>query len=215
MSTPTFSESLRLDSPEWLRLQEHPFFLAIYRDALPEDAFRRYLLIEHAFVGTAVRIFAYALTKAPDREAESHLVRILAGLTDDQMGFFAEAFEALGLTPASPDDLPPGADALEKGMLGIAAAGSFDQISVAMLAAEWTYLTASERALRSPPRDPHLTRWLEIHVTDPFRGQVRWLRDRVDQAVKQSPALGSDLRKTFRTALTMEVAFHDAAMERS
>jgi thiaminase/transcriptional activator TenA len=196
-------------------MQVHPFVAAVEDDALPADALRRYLIIECGFVDAAVTIFGQALIQAPAPDARRALTRILSGLTDDQMGFFERAFAQLGVTgtpwraPA-----PPRAEMLRRGMLGIAAFGGYAETLTAMLAAEWTYLTFCDRALRRRISDPILREWLELHVAAPFRDQVAWLRGEVDALGAAADATGRDrLLATFRTALELEIAFHAACLE--
>jgi thiaminase/transcriptional activator TenA len=210
-----FSEQLRDAAPEWDRMQSHPFVCAVEEDKLSADALRRYLIIECGFVDAATTIFGQALIHAPTPDARRALTRILSGLADDQMGFFDRAFARLGVM-GSPwrDPAPPRAEMLRRGMLGIAAFGGYAETIVAMLAAEWTYLAFCDRALLRQVSDPTLREWLELHVADPFRDQVAWIRREVDGLGAEADARDRKrMIAVFRTALELEIAFHTACLD--
>lgn len=210
-----FSDRLREAAPEWDRMQAHPFVRAVEDDALTADALRRYLIIECGFVDAATTIFGQALIQAPTAEARRVLTRILSGLAEDQMGFFERAFLRLGVTGAPwREPAPPRAEMLRRGMLGIAAFGGYAETLSAMLAAEWTYLTFCDRALRGEVSEPILREWLELHVAAPFREQVAWLQSEVDRigAACDLPTRDGML-SAFRTALELEIAFHAACLD--
>jgi thiaminase/transcriptional activator TenA len=210
-----FSDFLRASAPEWKRMQAHPFVTAVENDALSSEALRRYLIIECGFVDAATTIFSHALIHAPTSDARRALTRILSGLAGDQTGFFERAFARLGVV-GSPwrEPAPPRAEMLRRGMLGIAAFGGYAETVTAMLAAEWTYLTFCDRASRRQVSDPTLREWLELHVADPFRDQVAWLRGEVDTLGAAADASDRDrLLAVFRTALELEIAFHAACLD--
>ena len=200
----------------WQRMVGHRFCHDMAEDCLPEAAFVRYLRYEHAFVRTAIAIFAYALAKAPTPADQDHLLDVLNGLAGEQQSYFQRTFAALGLDAAVfPDDaLPPSARGLREGVLAIAVAGGFAEILAAMLAAEWMYLTWCQEAHRRQPRQRAPADWIRLHVEPGFRDQVRWLTDRLDAL---SPALGPPVRqrcrKHFGRVLELEIAFHDAPYE--
>src|SRR5260370_32896329 len=107
-------------------------------DRLLPDAFVRYLRYEHAFVRSAVEIFAHALILAPTVDDRAHMVAILQGLVGEQENYFQNRFTAMGLPPQplSERELPDRALAPSEGALTIASRGTFEEIISAMLAAE-------------------------------------------------------------------------------
>ena len=215
MTERRFTELLReAAADEWSRMQGHPFVRAIEANALPPDAFRRYLIIECGFVDAAITIFGYALVKAPDLATRRELVTILRGLTEDQMPFFIKAFAELGVT-GEPwrEPAPPAAGMLREGMLGFAAHGGFAEVLTAMLAAEWTYREFCGRCLERGITNSILRRWLELHVAPPFDRQVAWLRTTIDLiAFERNVEEQARLITVFRTALELEIHFHGAAL---
>jgi len=209
-----FSDWLRQSSePLWTRMIEHRFVRDMASDAMPPDAFKRYLVYEHAFVDTAVTIFGYALVRAPSIREQKRLAEVLRGLTDDQNGYFDRAFDAL----AVPEDLrrapplPAAVLAFRDGMLVVAAHGAYEDIIAAMLGAEWMYLTWCQAAHARRPANALAAEWIELHVARPFADQVAWMRDQLDRLGPQlSSRRQARAAEAFRRTLALEIDFHDA-----
>lgn len=209
-----FCEWLRVESQAtWQAMIEHRFCCDMSADQLSDTAFLRYLRFEHAFVHAAISVFAYALAKAPTAADQDHLIGVLGTLAGEQEDYFRRAFARLGVdtNPLPSARLPEAARALRDGLLAIAERGSFAEILSAMLAAEWMYLTWCEQAHAKAPRREAPADWIKLHVEPGFRGQVAWLRQRLDQL---GPILSSSLQARcadhFGRVLALEIAFHDA-----
>jgi thiaminase (transcriptional activator TenA) len=197
----------------WDRMQKHRFVTEIEHDRLAPEVFKRYLVYEHAFVETAISIFAYALARASTPSQRQTLVIILRALVEDQIDYFNRAFAHFAIDPG--EELrrhrPAGLLMFKNGMLGIAASGTYAEIMVTMLAAEWMYMTWSERVLRRPSRDAWIREWVSLHTEQPFVEQVNWLQGQVDDAGKTLTATERNhLAEVFLTALELEIIFHDA-----
>lgn len=212
-----FSDWLKASNRDlWERMVGHRFCRDMAEDRLPDTAFVRYLRYEHAFVRTAVSTFAFALAKAPTPADQDHLLGVLNGLAGEQQSYFQRTFASLGLdTEVLPEvALPPAARGLRDGVLAIAPAGAFVEILAAMLAAEWMYLTWCEEAHGRRPQRRAPADWIRLHVEPDFRGQVAWLRRRLDDL---GPTLAAPVRQRcqahFGRILQLEVAFHDAPYE--
>lgn len=190
----------------------HPFVRDLAADRLPEAAFDRYLLIEGAFVETAIAIFGYAVAKASDLDDRRKLIASLDGLAHGQMDYFRDAYARRGLVPDPALQSDPRVAAFRDGMLAIARDGDFADIITAMFAAEWMYWTWCDAHRDAILRDPMRRDWIALHAAPDFRDQARWLRDRVD-------CLGADLSADRQQALIalfghvqrLEIGFHDAA----
>jgi len=212
-----FCDWLRQSSgPLWAAMVGHRFTQDMAGDRLPPDAFLRYLRYEHAFVRTAILIFAQALIKAPAATDRVELVGVLGGLTGEQEAYFQDRFKALGLPgEALPDGaLPSPALALSEGALAIAAQGCFEEILSAMLAAEWMYHDWCSAAHAARPRQPGPAEWIALHVAPGFARQVAWLKARLEAL---GPRLDSGRQQHcanhFARMLRLEIAFHDAPYE--
>ena len=70
-----FCDWLRRSSgPLWAAMVGHRFTQDMAGDRLPPEAFLRYLRYEHAFVRTAILIFAQALIKAPAEKRKALVI---------------------------------------------------------------------------------------------------------------------------------------------
>lgn len=190
----------------------HRFVADIAADRLPAAVFDRYLAYEGAFVGTAVRIFALAVAKAPDVAAQRHLVAVLDALANGQVGYFETTFAARGIDLDAHDLLHPDVVAFRDGMLAIATGGVYLDILTAMFAAEWMYWTWCSAIAPSRISDPHVRDWVVLHAADEFARQARWLRDQIDAAGRSLPEPeAAQLSRLFGQVLSLEIAFHEAA----
>jgi thiaminase (transcriptional activator TenA) len=96
-------------------------------------------------------------------------------------------------------------------VLALAASGSFPEILAAMLAAEWMYLTCCADAHARGPRREAPARWIRLHVEPAFRGQVEWLKGRLDELGPTLPVeQQSRCAESFGRVLALKIAFHNA-----
>jgi thiaminase/transcriptional activator TenA len=214
-----FCEWLRYSSgPLWEAMVDHRFTRDMAADRLPPEAFVRYLRYEHAFVRSAVEIFARALILAPTVDDRAHMVAILAGLSGEQEDYFQSRFKAMGLSPEPlPDrELPDLALALSEGALAIAARGTFEEILSTMLAAEWMYHHWCTAAHAARPRQDGPAEWIALHVAPGFADQVAWAKGRVDAlGPRLDPARQVRCADSFARMLRLEIAFHHTPYESS
>jgi len=198
----------------WDEMQAHRFVRDIEADRLPRPVFARYVAYEHGFVETAILIFGHAMLKAPDFTARRWLCGVLHALSGEQLGYFDRALASLGAGPSRPGPAPPAAAALGGFMLGVAESGSYLDILVVMLAAEWMYATWCARAAQCPISDPDVAEWVQMHAAPEFRAQADWLRTGVDAGGADIDATAlRRLSDLFGTALRLEVAFHATPYE--
>lgn len=204
----------------WDEMQAHRFVRDIEADALPREVFARYVVHERAFVETAILIFGHAMLKAPDLAARRRLCGILHGLGSEQLDYFDRVFATLdtampvpGPRPSQPGPSQPVA-AFDRYMLGVAETGSYLDILVIMLAAEWMYATWCGRACRRTISDPEISDWVRLHAEPGFLAQAEWLMAGVDASgMDISAASFAQLSDLFGTALRLEIDFHHAAYE--
>lgn len=200
---------LSRNAPLLEQMLAHPFVTQISDNTLPKEAYHRYLVFEGAFVETAISIFALATLKAPDLKSKRWLIGVQQALANDQMAYFEETFEALGIDA---DILVPSAvTEFDQGMLEIAQRGDFLDIVTAMFAAEWMYLQWCRRAAGQTMRDTHVRRWVDLHADADFAAQAHWLKDTIDRH-----AHADDLERLaalFGRVTELEIAFHSAPFE--
>lgn len=213
---PSLSQRLRAANQDiWDEMQAHRFVRDIEAGTLPRAVFRRYVVYEHAFVETAILIFAQALLKAPDLTARRRLCGVLNGLGGEQLGYFDRVFAALHVAPHDPGKaLPASVTAFDRGMLRMAETGSYLDILTIMLAAEWMYATWCGRAQQTPISDPEIADWVRLHAETEFLAQADWLKAQLDAAAPQvDEAEFERLASLFGHALRLEIDFHTAPYE--
>lgn len=87
---------LACEADRWPLLTEHPFVLATADGTLPEVAFDRWLLEDHAFVVEFRRFLAGVLTLAPDEASRDVLAGGISALTPE-LALFRTELERRGL----------------------------------------------------------------------------------------------------------------------
>jgi thiaminase/transcriptional activator TenA len=211
-----FALTLRAENAEpWEAMQEHRFVRDIIAGRLDPQVFRRYLIFEHGFVETAILIFGHAMLKAPGFAQRRRLIAVLHSLAEEQLGYFAQVFAALGLAPSrAACPFPDAVRRFDGGMLTIAEGGSYADIVAIMLAAEWMYGTWCLRAAACESGEPELRHWVRLHAEPPFLEGVDWLMRETDRAAAAMDAAGRHrMSRLFGDALRLEIAFHAAAYE--
>lgn len=211
---PLSDEILKSSTDVWDRMQACRFVADIMADTLDPEAFRRYLVHENMFVETAILIFGYMLVKAPDLETKRRVVRILKALSEDQIAYFHDTFEALGMKESEWRDLdmPTAVAAFRDGMLATAAHGTYAEIVASMFAAEWMYWTWCTHAIAGTITDPLLREWVELHTREDFTSQAHWLRQQLDKAGNHMDEPERErIAQLVRRVLELEIHFHDAA----
>jgi len=208
-----FSDWLRdRAEPAWTRAVEHRFTHEIADDTLDEAVFKRYLTNEYSFVITAATLLGYAIAKAPSMDEKARLAEGLRGLTTDQRAFFMRAFEALEIPEAvwSAPIEDSAVLAFRDTTIRAAAHGGYEETLATMLAAEWMYVTWSQRAHRRP-RHPYYAEWIALHVAPAFEGHANWLRERLDHyGPLLPPYRQNEVAYIFKRTLELEIGFHDA-----
>jgi thiaminase/transcriptional activator TenA len=212
--TPLSDRILADNQDVWEAMQAHRFVRDIEEDRLDPAVFRRYLAYENAFVETAILIFGYAMVKAPGLDEQRWLIGVLKALSEEQIAYFRNAFDELGMPPAEWRDItmPGPVASFRDGMLAIAAHGPYVDGIAAMFAAEWMYWTWCRRAAGRTITDPVLRRWVDLHAHEDFADQARWLRRQIDAAgAEMGERSRRHLSGIFRRALELEIDFHTAA----
>ncbi|MEF8757552.1 MAG: TenA family protein [Halobacteriales archaeon] len=212
-----FSDWLRERSePAWSEAVDHRFVRELGSGTIDEDAFRRYLVQDYAFVGNLAGLVGRAIADAPSMGAKRRLGTFLASLTSEENDYFERSFDALDIPEADrtdPDRLPV-TEALED-LLGRAGReGDYEEALAVLLPAEWCYLEWATDLEDADPDAFYLAEWIDLHATEDFAGFVTWLRGELDRT---GPELSSRRQRRvarhFRRTMTLERAFFDAAYD--
>ncbi|NIF87888.1 MULTISPECIES: TenA family protein [unclassified Burkholderia] len=214
MEHPSHSARLRAHNlAHWDAMQAHRFVADIQADALPDAVFANYLRYEHRFVETAVTIFGHALVKAPDFASKRWLAGVLHALATEQIPYFEAMFARLGITALPPEAvLPEPVRAFDRGMLEIAANGSYHDAIVAMMCAEWMYSEWCGAAARKTISHPGIRAWVDLHADEAFTRQALWLREQID-SIPDEHFDFAGANAVFAKALALEIDFHSAAYQ--
>jgi thiaminase/transcriptional activator TenA len=214
MEPQSHSERLKAKNLErWNEMQSHRFVRDIKGNVLPGAVFANYLRYEHLFVETAITIFGYALVKAPDLASKRWLAGVLHALSTEQIPYFESVFDSLDVQPLSPGDLlPRHVKAFNQEMLEIAEKGSYYDVIVAMMCAEWMYADWCAAAGQGSIANQSISAWVLLHTDETFKKQALWLKRRIDSL----PDAHFDFERAnavFAKALALEIDFHSAAYE--
>lgn len=187
--------------------QQVRFIVESTDGSLSDEDFRRYLVIEGAFVLTAVRILGLVVAESTSLDDASDHVMSMSNLVGEQRAYFAglrEQFPYDGNT----EELIDSSSVLSRYALGLAQHEGRNAALVAMFAAETLYLSWCRRAMTiSTEREPALQEWIAMHTRPAFAAQVDALAREVD---RMDAVDDSTLDRWFEGMLAAENEFHNA-----
>lgn len=175
---------------------------------LSDTGFRKYLVIEEAFVLTAVQILGLVVAESESLDDALDHVVSLSNLVGEQRRYFAD------LRSEFPYDGDVGAlvarsSELTRYALGLVREHGRAAALVGMFAAETLYLSWCREAMAvDVSREPALQHWIAMHTEPGFVGQVQALAAEVDRMPR---TITNDmLDDWFSGMLSAEDSFHGA-----
>jgi thiaminase/transcriptional activator TenA len=193
--------------PNLAAAQQVRFIVQSTDGSLSDEDFRRYLVIEEAFVLTAVRILGLVVAESTSLDDASDHVMSMSNLVGEQRAYFAglrEKFPFDGNT----EELIASSSVLSRYALGLAQHEGRNAALVAMFAAETLYLSWCRTAMESSAeREPALQEWIAMHTRTAFAAQVAALAHEVD---RMDAVDDETLDRWFEGMLAAENEFHDA-----
>ncbi|NMM90905.1 transcriptional regulator [Rhodococcus sp. SRB_17] len=187
-----------------------PFIEETIGGTLSDEGFRRYLVIEEAFVLTAVKVLGLVVAESPTLDEAFDHVTSMSNLVGEQREYFAQLrsrFPFAGDTEALVEE----SSVLSKHALTLAREEGRAAALVGMYAAESLYLAwCREAAAVDVEREPAMQEWVLMHTAPPFVAQVAVLACEVD-AMPES-VTDEDLDRWFAGMLSAEIDFHDVAV---
>jgi thiaminase (transcriptional activator TenA) len=192
--------------------REAKFITDAIDGTLSDGDFRRYLVIEEAFVLTAVRVLGLVVAESESLDDALDHVISLSNLVGEQREYFADLRSRY---PYEGDvaELVEKSSVLSDYALELARARGRAAALVGMFAAESLYLSWCREAMAvAADREPALQDWIEMHTQPSFVAQVHGLAREVD-AMPDSID-DATLDDWFGGMLDAEIAFHDAATGR-
>lgn len=216
-SQQSFSEQLRAGSePDWGAATAHRFVGELANDLIADADYARYLILDYAFLDILVSHVGQAVATAPGMPEKRRFSDFLGVLTGDEDDYFLRSFAAMGVAEA--DWRRPSGHAVVSGfrqlMLGGEKKQSYGEVLASLLAVEWVYLTWAKSVAGQAPARFYLKEWIDLHTDPGFQAFVGWMRSEMDRV---GPTLSSgerqSVRDLFNRAVSLEVAFFDAAYE--
>ncbi len=212
---PRFTDRLRdAVADDWAAATDHRFTRELGSGTLDDEAFRRYLIQDYAFVDDLTAAFATAVADAPSMSARRPYVEFLDTLTDAENDFFERAFDGHEIPDAARTD-PELSEptAAFRDLLGRARGdGGYAETLAVLVPAEWVYLTWASREAGEPPENPLYDEWIELHAAPEFAEFVGFLRAELDRVGPElSPRRRDRVEWLFARTVALEVAFFDDA----
>ncbi len=212
-----FTDWLRAQAgPTWTEAVEHPFTQQLRAGTLDDEAFRRYLVQDYAFVETLVGAFGHAVGDAPTMAGKSRLSDFLGVLTSDEDDYFERAFDALDVPDQERTEpaLTPATRAFEDLLERATRQGGYAETLAVLVPAEWVYLSWATPEPEESPAQFYFDEWIALHANEAFESFVGWLRAELDrEGAAASPRRQARLERLFRRTVELEVAFFDAALD--
>jgi thiaminase/transcriptional activator TenA len=209
-TAPRFTDWLR-ERSSWTAATAHPFVCELVDGSLDDEAFRRYLRQDYAFLDELASLVGHAAGDAPTTAARAELAGFLGTLTDDEDDYFERSFAALDVPEESYRDPPLAPVTREfRTLLGLAAReGGYAESLAVLVPVEWVYLSWARDAGARPERF-YLAEWIDLHADPSFAEFVGWLRGELD---RYGPDLDERrqrrIAELFEHAVDLEAAFFE------
>ncbi len=194
----SFSEHLKkIGQPVWDAQFTHPFVKGLGDGTLPQQKFRFYILQDALFLFELARVFAAAACKAPETESMGHFTKLASDTIVVERALHQDYGKLWNMTEPQMTAMPmaPTNYAYTRHLLHVAETGTAAEITVAALPCAWIYCEVGSHLLRNgpPPVNHPYKNWLSLYASPEFAEVARWMRDKVDQWVKNAGA-GEKLR---------------------
>ncbi|WAT10253.1 TenA family protein [Rouxiella badensis] len=211
----SFTERLLAENQElWQGMQQHRFVTDIEQGALTARVFNQYLVFEGDFVATAIKIFSYAVIKAPEICQQRWLIGVLDALANEQMAYFECVMTKRNISLDGYRRSSPEVYRFSQGMLRAAETGSYAEILTLMFAAEWMYYHWCARVSQNEIESPDVKDWVAMHAEETFISQANWLKIELDCCAENMPEREKiQLSELYAQVLQWEIDFHSAAYE--
>ena len=189
---------------------EHRFVRGLKDGSLPLDSFKEYIGQDAFFLEAFARAYALALAHGTKRESLHEFAELLSGVLKElelHEGYAAEW--KVRLEGVSPGDVTL---AYTDFLLSTAALGSVGETCAAMTPCMRLYaFLGQELAKERVVEDNPYAEWIETYSDPEFEALADRLEGLLDRHAADTPAV----RAAYRRAMTLEVAFFEANVERA
>jgi thiaminase/transcriptional activator TenA len=183
----------------------HPFVRGLATGALPRAVFAGYVAQDAWFLEAFARAYALAGEHCPDEQGRAAFARLRAGVTEElrlHRGYAARW--GVDLATVRPH---AATTAYTTFLLDIAAGGDTGRTCAALAPCMRLYAFLGRELEAAADPDTPYREWIATYASPDFAA----LAAELDALLDAYAAPGAPVRETYRTAMTLELAFFDAA----
>lgn len=201
----------------WEAAVGHRFVAELFAGSVDDAVMRKYLIQDYQFFDSFLSMLGACVAYADEVGPKLRFAKQLGFLEADEDSYFITAFAEVGVP--TPEYVGPQLTGPTEGFRDLmdeaVASGSYPQLVVVLVVAEWLYLDWGEREEALPQRRVH-TGWIELHRGEAFRGWVQFLVDELERVFPtdgdaDSVETRSRLEGIWGRAVDLELAFFDEA----
>lgn len=167
----------------WEREKSHPFVLGMGDGTLHPERFRFYLQQDTLFLVQYAKVFALAVTKAPDMKTMAYFAQLCADTLNVEMELHRSYCAEFGITPADLEAASPSQTTIGYSghLLQVALGGGLADIIAAVLPCQWGYAEiAAHLKNQGMPDEPRYRKWIEMYASEEFKAYGQWLREQME-----------------------------------
>ena len=199
----------------WEREKAHPFVRGMGDGSLPAERFRFYLEQDYLFLIEYAKVFALAVTRAPQVETMAYFAQLCSDTLNGEMALHRSYCAEFGITPADLEaaQATPTTVGYTGHLLRVALSGGLAEICAAVLPCQWGYAEiAAHLRAQGMPAEPRYRKWIEMYASPEFEAYGRWLRERLEAlAPGLSAAQVQRLKAIFHASSRWEYLFWEMA----
>lgn len=189
---------------------EGSFVRGVADGTLPRGSFEHYVAQDAFFLEAFAKAYALALSRSPDREGLYRFSELVNGVIEElelHAGYAKRWSVDLARVEPQPATL-----AYTDFLLSTAALGSAGETCAAMTPCMRLYaFLGGELSKRETPENNPYAEWIRTYSDPAFEDLAKTLEDLLDRYAGDSPKV----RSLYRRAMSLEVAFFEAALERT
>lgn len=201
-------------SAEWRAYTEHPFTDSLAAGALPEAAFRHYLVQDYLFLIEFARAYALAVYKSPDLADMREAAAGLSAILDVEMNLHVKLCAGWGLSPNDLERAPPASEMLAytRYVLDAGMRGDLLALKVALAPCVIGYAEIATRlaakSSATAATNPYRV-WIAEYAGAPYQEVAANARAHLDNLAERyvTPARESELIAIFKEATRLEADF--------
>ncbi|MBI4639710.1 MAG: thiaminase II [Candidatus Tectomicrobia bacterium] len=214
--TERFTDYLhRCAAPIWEAQHQHPFVLGIGDGTLDAEKFKHWVKQDYLYLIDYARLFALAVTKAPDLETMTKFAKLVHSVLNVEMNLHRSYARQWGISAEELEktEKAPTCQAYTDFLLRTAAVGSFTELVAALLPCMWGFCEIGLMLARQGmPSEPRYEEWIRMYSSPEFVDLTDWTRDLMDRCAAGLPKEELQrIEEAFLTSSRYEYAFWEMA----